>query len=104
MNVRGFVKVEGRGHPISLVLPRGPRNCDAGIIKAWAGDSQWRAFRADLAHFREFGYSGWGSGGLWALVIHRLQSSSPVPTPMALDAHSFDVWGRKQVVYDGDPH
>jgi serine O-acetyltransferase len=43
------------------------------VIKQWAGDSQWRAFRADLARFREQGYTGWGSEGLWALAIYRLQ-------------------------------
>ena len=42
-------------------------------ISRWAGDSQWRAFRADLARFRKHGYTGWGSEGLWALAIYRLQ-------------------------------
>jgi serine O-acetyltransferase len=42
-------------------------------ISQWAADSQWRAFRADLARFREHGYTGWGSEGFWALAIYRLQ-------------------------------
>ena len=46
---------------------------DRDTVKSWAGDSQWRACRADLARFRQHGYSGWGSEGFWALVIHRLQ-------------------------------
>src|SRR5215475_2311629 len=44
-----------------------------GTIKDWAGKSQWRACRADLARFRKCGYSGWGSEGFWTLVIHRLR-------------------------------
>jgi serine O-acetyltransferase len=50
-----------------------PTKYDRNTIKYWAGDSQWRACRADLARFRQHGYSGWGSEGFWALVIHRLQ-------------------------------
>jgi len=46
---------------------------DRNTVKAWAGDSQWRAFRAELARFRESGFTGWGSEGFWALVLHRLQ-------------------------------
>jgi serine O-acetyltransferase len=46
---------------------------DKLTIKEWAGKSQWRACRADLARFRKNGYSGWGSEGFWALVIHRLR-------------------------------
>jgi serine O-acetyltransferase len=62
----------------SLKLPRAARTSgrlkyDRNTIKAWAGDSQWRACRADLARFRQHGYTGWGSEGFWALVIHRLQ-------------------------------
>ncbi len=41
-------------------------------VKAWAGDSQWRGCRADLARFRSTGYN-WRSEGFWALVLHRLQ-------------------------------
>lgn len=44
-------------------------------IKQWAGSSQWRAWRADLARFKAYGYSGWGSEGFWALTIYRLQRS-----------------------------
>lgn len=46
---------------------------DGSTVREWAGDSQWRAFRADLARFRAHGYTGWGSEGLWALAIYRLQ-------------------------------
>jgi len=75
MNTRGsiFVSAEKRVHPVSFELTRGPLKYDADTIKRWAADSQWRAFRADLARYRKQGYSGWGSGGFWALEIHRLQ-------------------------------
>jgi serine O-acetyltransferase len=46
---------------------------DGSTISQWAGDSQWRACRADLARYRLQGYSGWGSEGFWALAIYRLQ-------------------------------
>ena len=46
---------------------------DGQTVKAWAGDSQWRACCADLARFRANGYSGWGSEGFWALAMFRLQ-------------------------------
>jgi serine O-acetyltransferase len=42
-------------------------------IKEWSRNSQWRAWRADLARFRKHGYSGWGSEGFWALTIYRIQ-------------------------------
>ena len=45
-------------------------------MRAWAGKSQWRAWRADLARFKAHGYSGWGSEGFWALTIYRLQRSA----------------------------
>jgi serine O-acetyltransferase len=45
---------------------------DRNIVKAWAGNSQWRAIRADFARFRIHGYSGWGSEGFWALALYRL--------------------------------
>lgn len=44
-------------------------------VKEWAGESQWRAWRADLARFKKHGYSGWGSEGFWALTIYRMQRS-----------------------------
>ena len=50
-------------------------NYDRNTVKAWVGDSQWRASRADLARFRNHGFTGWGSEGYWALVIYRLQKS-----------------------------
>lgn len=46
---------------------------DGDKVKQWAGDSQWRAWRADLARFKKHGYSGWGSEGFWALTIYRVQ-------------------------------
>jgi serine O-acetyltransferase len=46
---------------------------DGGTISQWAGDSQWRACRADLTRYRLQGYTGWGSEGFWALAIYRLQ-------------------------------
>ena len=46
-------------------------NYDRNTVKGWAGDSQWRACRADFARFREHGYSGWGTEGFWALVLYR---------------------------------
>lgn len=46
---------------------------DPETVKAWAGDSQWRAWRADLARFRSHGYNGWGSEGFWALSVYRAQ-------------------------------
>ena len=52
---------------------RGPLRYNRNTVKAWAGDSQWRACRADWARFRKAGYSAWGSEAFWALVLHRLQ-------------------------------
>jgi serine O-acetyltransferase len=46
---------------------------DRETVKAWAGNSQWRALRADLARFRSQGYSGWASEGFWALALYRMQ-------------------------------
>ncbi len=46
---------------------------DGDSVKAWAGDSQWRAWRADFARFRIQGYSGFDSEGFWALTIYRSQ-------------------------------
>lgn len=46
---------------------------DRTTVKAWAGDSQWRALRADLARFQSNGFSGWGTEGFWALAIYRMQ-------------------------------
>ena len=48
-----------------------PYNGDT--VKHWAGQSQFRAWRADLARYRLQGYSGWGSEGFWALTIYRMQ-------------------------------
>jgi serine O-acetyltransferase len=49
---------------------------DRATVKQWAGDSQWRALRADLARFQSNGYSGWASEGFWALAIYRCQKSA----------------------------
>jgi serine O-acetyltransferase len=46
---------------------------DRSTVKAWSGNSQWRALRADLARFQSQGYTGWGSEGFWALVAYRGQ-------------------------------
>ena len=46
---------------------------DGDTVKQWAGDSQWRACRAEFARYKEHGYSGWGSEAFWALAIYRLQ-------------------------------
>ena len=48
---------------------------DGETVKQWAGDSHFRAWRADLARFKQQGYNGWGSEGFWALSIYRLQRS-----------------------------
>lgn len=42
-------------------------------VREWAGDSQFRAWKADLARYRMQGYTGWGSEGMWALTVYRLQ-------------------------------
>ncbi|WP_428937821.1 serine O-acetyltransferase [Fontivita pretiosa] len=49
---------------------------DGETVKQWAGTSQWRAWRADLARFRKHGYSGWGSEGFWVLTIYRMQHAA----------------------------
>jgi serine O-acetyltransferase len=46
---------------------------DRDTVREWVGDSQWRALKADYQRFRDHGYSGWGSEGLWALAIYRAQ-------------------------------
>jgi serine O-acetyltransferase len=46
---------------------------DGNAVKSWAGASQLRAFRADFARFKKAGYTGWGSEGIWALALFRLQ-------------------------------
>src|ERR1700747_2291846 len=81
------VNAEKRIHALSLSPKRCPLKYDRDTIKTWAGDSQWRAFRADLAHFKKHGYSGWGSEGFWALVIHRLQKVVRRNRPLWLWMH-----------------
>jgi serine acetyltransferase len=46
---------------------------DGGTVKQWAGESQWRACRAEFARCKTHGYTGWGSENFWALAIYRLQ-------------------------------
>ena len=46
---------------------------DRNTVKKWAADIPWRALQADYQRFRMDGYSGWGSEGLWALAIYRMQ-------------------------------
>lgn len=50
-------------------------------VKAWAGDSQWRALRAELARFKDEGYTGWGSEGFWALILYRAQRAARQAQP-----------------------
>jgi serine O-acetyltransferase len=50
-----------------------PREYDGSTVKEWAGDSQFRAWRADLARYRKWGYTAWGSEGFWALTVYRAQ-------------------------------
>jgi serine O-acetyltransferase len=53
-----------------------PQGYNPDTIKAWAGDSQWRACQADWARFRKGGFSAWGSEGFWALALHRLHKAA----------------------------
>jgi serine O-acetyltransferase len=50
---------------------------DAETVKQWAGDSQWRALRAEFARYGDNGYSRWSAPCFWALVIYRLQRGCP---------------------------
>jgi serine O-acetyltransferase len=46
---------------------------ESNAVKAWAGDSQWKACQADISRYRTLGY---GSEAYWALgtlVLYRLQ-------------------------------
>lgn len=61
-------------------------NYDGDSVKSWAGDSRWRACRADFARFRAHGYSGWGSEGFWALAVFRLQKALQTRGPKWLFA------------------
>jgi serine O-acetyltransferase len=60
------------GEPSSAFAPL---RYNPNAIKTWAGDSQWRACRADWARFRKDGFTAWGSEGFWALALHRLQKA-----------------------------
>lgn len=74
---------------------------DGDTVKTWAGTSQWRAWRADLARFKKCGYSGWGSEGFWALTLYRLQRGlreskpgpllAPLRFALALDKKLFTM-------------
>lgn len=57
---------------------------NGNTVKEWAGGSQWRAWRADLARFRAHGYSGWFSEGFWALTIYRLQRAMAARQPQVM--------------------
>lgn len=57
---------------------------DGDTVKDWAGNSQWRAWRADLARFKKHGYSGWGSEGFWALTVYRIQRALQHAKPRLL--------------------
>ncbi len=46
---------------------------DKDTVKAWAGDSEWRALQADHARFKLQGYPVWSTEGYWAVLIYRLQ-------------------------------
>jgi serine O-acetyltransferase len=46
---------------------------DKDTIKAWAGDSQWRALQADYARYRFEGLRPLLSEGFWAISIYRFQ-------------------------------
>jgi serine O-acetyltransferase len=48
---------------------------EGAYVTEWAGESQWRAWRAEYARFRENGYTAWVSEGFWALTIYRLQKA-----------------------------
>jgi serine O-acetyltransferase len=64
---------------------------DRDTVKEWAGDSQWRACRADFARFRMRGFTGWGSEGFWALVIYRLQRALAASRYKLLSAPAWIV-------------
>ena len=57
---------------------------DRESVKAWAGDSAWRALRADYARFRANNLTGWGSEGFWALALYRLQHFVVTREPRSL--------------------
>jgi len=57
---------------------------DRDSVKAWAGDSAWRALRADYARFRANNLTGWGSEGFWALALYRLQHFVVTREPRSL--------------------
>lgn len=46
---------------------------DPDTVKAWAGNSQWRALQADYRRLRLYGRSGWKSEGFWVIAIYRMQ-------------------------------
>jgi len=48
---------------------------DGNTVKQWAGSSQWRAWRADVARARSRSSKEMLSEGIWALTIYRLQRS-----------------------------
>lgn len=46
---------------------------DRETVKAWAGDSQWRALQADYARYRFEGLRPLRCEGFWATAIYRFQ-------------------------------
>jgi serine O-acetyltransferase len=60
------------------------RRYDGDMVKAWAGESQFRAWRADFKRFRKHGYSGWFSEGFWALSLYRLRHTMLAMRPKFL--------------------
>jgi serine O-acetyltransferase len=61
-----------------------PGKYDGNTVLRWAGESQWRAWRADLARFKRQGLSGWGSEGFWALTVYRMQRAAGAAKPRLL--------------------
>lgn len=53
-------------------------------VKQWAGRSQWRAWRADLARAMARSRSGWLSEGFWAITIYRIQQALKAARPRLL--------------------
>jgi serine O-acetyltransferase len=46
---------------------------DPHTVKAWAGNSQWKACQADIARYKTQGYGSEASWALATLVLYRLQ-------------------------------
>jgi len=47
---------------------------EPNTVKAWAGNSQWKACLADIARYRTLGHCGWEADwALATLILYRLQ-------------------------------